>query len=62
MNVPTATYRIELNDHFRFRELDAILDYLRELGISTIYASPVTMAFAGSQHGYDVAYPLQAKP
>jgi (1->4)-alpha-D-glucan 1-alpha-D-glucosylmutase len=62
MNVPTATYRIQLNDHFRFCDLDAILDYLRELGISTIYASPVTRAFAGSQHGYDVADPLQLNP
>jgi len=62
MNVPTATYRIQFNDHFGFRDLDAILDYLRELGISTIYASPVTRAFAGSQHGYDVADPLQLNP
>jgi (1->4)-alpha-D-glucan 1-alpha-D-glucosylmutase len=59
---PTATYRIQFNDHFRFRDLDAILEYLHELGISTIYASPVTTAFKGSQHGYDVADPLQLNP
>jgi (1->4)-alpha-D-glucan 1-alpha-D-glucosylmutase len=62
MNVPTATYRIQFNDHFGFRDLDAILEYLYELGISTIYASPVTRAFAGSEHGYDVADPLQLNP
>jgi (1->4)-alpha-D-glucan 1-alpha-D-glucosylmutase len=62
MITPTATYRIQLNDHFRFRDLDAILEYLHDLGISTVYASPVTMAFKGSQHGYDVADPLRLNP
>ncbi len=62
MNIPTATYRIQLNDHFKFCDLDAILDYLHDLGISTIYASPITTAFKGSQHGYDVADPLQLNP
>lgn len=62
MILPTATYRIQFHDHFRFTDLDAILDYLHELGISTVYASPVTRAFAGSQHGYDVADPLQINP
>src|SRR5579871_2603160 len=62
MNIPTATYRLQFNDHFRFADLDRILDYLYELGISTIYASPVTTAFKGSQHGYDVADPLTLNP
>src|ERR1700741_5126255 len=58
MNIPTATYRAQFNERFRFADLDRILGYLHELGISTIYASPVTTAFKGSQHGYDVANPL----
>ena len=62
MIIPTATYRIQFNDHFRFQDLDAILDYLHTLGISTVYASPVTTAFKGSQHGYDVADPLTINP
>src|SRR5580698_1883304 len=62
MNIPTATYRIQFPDHFKFRDLDAILDYLHELGISTVYASPITTAFQGSQHGYDVADPLHLNP
>ncbi|HET6256011.1 MAG TPA: malto-oligosyltrehalose synthase [Puia sp.] len=62
MKIPTATYRVQLNDQFRFRHLDAILQYLHELGISTVYASPVTTAGAGSQHGYDVADPLRLNP
>ncbi|HTR27947.1 MAG TPA: malto-oligosyltrehalose synthase [Puia sp.] len=62
MNIPTATYRVQFNEHFRFADLDKILDYLHELGISTIYASPVTTAFKGSRHGYDVADPLTLNP
>jgi (1->4)-alpha-D-glucan 1-alpha-D-glucosylmutase len=62
MNTPSATYRIQLNDHFRFRDLDMILEYLHDLGISTVYASPITTAFKGSQHGYDVADPLRLNP
>ena len=62
MRIPTCTYRIQLNDHFTFSDLGQILDYLHELGISTVYASPVTTAFKGSQHGYDVADPLRLNP
>jgi (1->4)-alpha-D-glucan 1-alpha-D-glucosylmutase len=62
MTIPTATYRVQLNDHFTFEDLRSILDYLCELGISTVYASPVTTAFRGSQHGYDVADPLHLNP
>lgn len=62
MLIPSSTYRIQLNDHFTFRCLRAILPYLHTLGISTIYASPVTTAFKGSQHGYDVTNPLVLSP
>src|ERR1700748_1059471 len=62
MRIPTCTYRIQLNDHFTFSDLARILDYLHQLGISPIYASPVTTAFKGSQHGYDVADPLRLSP
>ena len=62
MKLPASTYRIQLHDHFTFKDLAAILDYLHELGITTVYASPVTTAFKGSQHGYDVADPLRLNP
>ena len=39
---------------FGFREAEAIVPYLAELGISHIYASPYLRARSGSQHGYDV--------
>jgi len=62
MKLPASTYRIQLHDHLTFKDLAAILDYLHDLGITTVYASPVTTAFKGSRHGYDVADPLRLNP
>lgn len=62
MYSPSSTYRIQLNDQFTFRDLEGIIDYLHQLGVSTIYASPITTAFKGSSHGYDVIDPLILSP
>jgi (1->4)-alpha-D-glucan 1-alpha-D-glucosylmutase len=62
MQTPTATYRIQLHAGFTFKDLDAILEYLHGLGISTIYASPLTQSFRGSTHGYDTINPLVIDP
>ena len=61
-NVPIATYRLQFNTNFRFRDAIGILDYLRELGISHIYASPVFTSRHGSGHGYDVTDPTKIDP
>ena len=53
--IPDATYRIQLTPEFTLRHLREHLDYLRELGISTIYAAPFFKARTGSTHRYDVA-------
>jgi (1->4)-alpha-D-glucan 1-alpha-D-glucosylmutase len=52
--VPGATYRLQFNAGFTFRDAAAIVPYLAELGISDIYASPILRARKGSPHGYDV--------
>jgi (1->4)-alpha-D-glucan 1-alpha-D-glucosylmutase len=62
MFIPVSTYRVQLHDQFTFRQLQDILGYLHELGVSTIYASPITTAFKGSMHGYDVTDPLNLNP
>ncbi len=49
-----ATYRLQLTPTFGFAEAKEILPYLRRLGISHVYLSPVTEARPGSTHGYDV--------
>ncbi len=53
-HIPIATYRIQLCPDFPFAQCQAILDYLRMLGVSDIYASPISLARPGSSHGYDV--------
>lgn len=51
--IPCATYRLQLNRDFTFRQASNVLDYLRELGVSDIYASPLFEAGPDSTHGYD---------
>ncbi len=53
MILPSSTYRIQFNRNFTFNHLYEILDYLADMGITTIYASPVLQAAKGSEHGYD---------
>lgn len=49
-----STYRLQFHAGFTFRDAAAIVPYLRELGVSHVYASPYLRARAGSTHGYDV--------
>lgn len=52
--VPVATYRLQFHAGFGFGQAIEIVDYLRELGISDAYSSPLFRAGKGSTHGYDV--------
>jgi (1->4)-alpha-D-glucan 1-alpha-D-glucosylmutase len=52
--VPTATYRLQLNGSFTFRDAASIIPYLHALGISHCYVSPYLRARPGSLHGYDI--------
>ncbi len=54
---PLATYRIQFNKDFPFADGERIVSYLHQLGISTLYASPLFQARSGSVHGYDVTNP-----
>jgi (1->4)-alpha-D-glucan 1-alpha-D-glucosylmutase len=49
-----ATYRLQLTPDFGFAQVQALLPYLRSLGVSHLYLSPVTQARKRSTHGYDV--------
>ena len=53
-SIPSATYRFQFNKDFTFAQAAALADYLRELGVSHVYASPFFKASPGSTHGYDV--------
>jgi (1->4)-alpha-D-glucan 1-alpha-D-glucosylmutase len=54
VRIPTATYRLQFNKDFTFREAREIVPYLHHLGISDAYASPYFQAGAESLHGYDI--------
>ncbi|OGI03559.1 MAG: malto-oligosyltrehalose synthase [Candidatus Margulisbacteria bacterium GWF2_38_17] len=54
MRVPISTYRLQFNHLFDFDCAEKIVPYLKALGISDIYASPILKAKKGSMHGYDV--------
>ncbi len=59
---PSATYRLQFNKSFTFDQAAGLVEYLDELGISDIYASPFLMARPGSQHGYDVTNHAKFNP
>lgn len=59
---PRATYRLQLTADFPFSAAQEIVPYLSSLGISHVYASPITKARRGSTHGYDVVDPTQINP
>lgn len=51
---PAATYRLQLNRLFTFRDAKRVVQYLHELGISDCYVSPYLKAQPDSLHGYDI--------
>ncbi len=51
---PISTYRVQMHKDFSFAEAQAIVGYLKRLGISDFYSSPIFEARPGSMHGYDV--------
>jgi (1->4)-alpha-D-glucan 1-alpha-D-glucosylmutase len=53
-HVPRATYRLQFSAAFTFDDAARIVPYLKDLGISHIYASPFLKARKGSTHGYDI--------
>jgi (1->4)-alpha-D-glucan 1-alpha-D-glucosylmutase len=62
LNVPRATYRIQLRSGLSFEAAARVLPYLKALGVSHVYASPILKAAKGSSHGYDTADPAEIDP
>jgi malto-oligosyltrehalose synthase/4-alpha-glucanotransferase len=59
---PVATYRLQFHEKFTFAAFEQIIGYLQQLGVSTIYASPVFEADPSSTHGYDGVNPHRINP
>ena len=50
---PEATYRVQFQpEQFRFRDAAELAPYLKDLGISHLYASPYLKVAPGAEHGY----------
>ena len=57
--IPLSTYRVQFNHSFGFEEARRLAPYLQLLGITDVYASPLTQARPQSTHGYDVTDPTR---
>lgn len=56
---PHSVYRLQFHAAFGFAAAFDIVDYLADLGISHVYASPILKTRRGSTHGYDIVNPSQ---
>jgi len=56
---PRATLRLQFHKGFTFADAERLVPYFSGLGVSHLYASPITTARAGSLHGYDVIDPTR---
>jgi (1->4)-alpha-D-glucan 1-alpha-D-glucosylmutase len=54
MSIPRSLARLQFHAGFTLDDALPVVDYLAALGISHLYASPITQARRGSTHGYDV--------
>lgn len=54
MTIPASTYRIQFRNSMTFDRAAALVPYIKRLGITHLYASPIFTATSGSTHGYDV--------
>jgi len=60
--IPRATLRLQFHKGFTFADAERLVPYMAALGVSHLYASPITTARAGSTHGYDVIDPTRVNP
>jgi (1->4)-alpha-D-glucan 1-alpha-D-glucosylmutase len=59
---PRSTYRLQIRRDFDLDAAAEVTGYLRALGVSWAYLSPLLKATEGSDHGYDVVDPSQVDP
>ncbi|WP_421594494.1 malto-oligosyltrehalose synthase [Shinella sp. M27] len=62
MTSPRSTYRLQFRNGMDFARARQLVPYLKRLGISHLYASPLMTAVSGSTHGYDVTDPNEIDP
>ena len=51
---PVSTYRLQIRPAFGFDQAGEQVPYLRRLGVTHLFLSPILKPVPGSEHGYDV--------
>ncbi len=59
---PRATVRLQFHEGYTLDDAVGQVPYFARLGVSHVYASPLTRARPGSTHGYDVIDHAQVNP
>lgn len=59
---PLSTYRLQLHKGFDFDDAAGVAHYLRSLGVTDCYTSPILKARPGSMHGYDITDHSEINP
>lgn len=54
MIIPLSTYRLQFHHQFTLEDARKWIDYLKDLGITHLYSSPLLQARPKSLHGYDI--------
>jgi len=62
VRAPLSTYRLQIRESFTLDDAAEVTGYLRDLGISWAYLSPILEATPGSDHGYDVVDVTRVDP
>jgi (1->4)-alpha-D-glucan 1-alpha-D-glucosylmutase len=62
MTALRSTARLQFHRGFTFDDAAALVDYFAALGVSHLYASPITTAQPGSTHGYDTVDYARVNP
>jgi malto-oligosyltrehalose synthase/4-alpha-glucanotransferase len=62
MNPINSTYRFQFHKDFTLKHASRLIDYLDQLGVGTLYASPIFEAVEDSTHGYDGINPTKINP
>ncbi len=62
MRHPLSTYRLQIRESFPLDTAAEVTGYLRDLGVSWAYLSPLLEATPGSDHGYDVVDVTRVDP
>ncbi|HEY1114210.1 MAG TPA: malto-oligosyltrehalose synthase, partial [Chitinophagaceae bacterium] len=52
----------QFHKEFSFADFEKVIPYLKKLGVTTVYASPIFEAVPGSNHGYDGTNPNVINP